>query len=57
MLAEVCGAQIKFYEPLRRVMKFRTARCELNLRDDYMPLRAYKLNCIPRARRLIVARD
>jgi len=40
-------------------MKFyaETARCELNLRDDYMPLRAYKLNCTPRTRRLIVARD
>ena len=35
----------------------RAARCELNLRDDYMPLRARKLNCTPRARRLIVARD
>ena len=91
MLAEVCGAQIKFYIPpcsacsghgclirsackgagsynprhrraefyesMRRVMKFRAARCELNLRDDYMPLRARKLNCTTRARCLIVARD
>ncbi|EEV17275.1 hypothetical protein CAMGR0001_1571 [Campylobacter gracilis RM3268] len=53
------GNRIKFYEPPCRSMKFyaEAVRCELNLRDDYMPLRAYKLNCTTRARRLIVARD